>query len=83
MDCGDRPICDEDDDNCGATSGGSCSEVICEEGEMIELGPCERCLCQCTGDGEGEGDELCCSEDLVWDPSQGACVEEDENPGCD
>ena len=57
VDCGDRPICDENDENCvggpDATDspgggGGSCSEFEseCQGNEIVDEGECEQCFCQ-------------------------------------
>ena len=55
VDCGDRPICDEFDENCtggpGPTGGppdGSCDAVEsdCQANEQLPKGDCEQCYCQ-------------------------------------
>ena len=55
VDCGDRPICDVDDENCVGGSvtdspggGGGCSdfEGECQGNEIVDEGECEQCFCQ-------------------------------------
>ena len=55
VDCGDRPICDEFDENCtggppptGGPPGGTCDEIEaqCQANEIFPKGDCEQCYCQ-------------------------------------
>ncbi len=79
VDCGDRPICDEDDDNCGDVAPGGCDGVPCSADGYVEEGPCERCVCQCE---DGDPEELCCTDGLFWNPDDNACTSPDDNPAC-
>ncbi len=84
VDCGDRPICDENDENCEmqpTEAPTPCDEVPCGDStEYIELGPCEECYCECSG---GNVYYLCCADGLFYNPDTELCDWDYNNPGCD
>jgi len=89
VDCGDRPVCDEDDENCVGGNvtdspgpGGPCSEQEseCQGNEIVGEGQCEQCFCQCTS--QGSATENCCGEGLLWNAQAGYCDWPYNIPGC-
>jgi hypothetical protein len=85
VDCGLRPICDENDENCSlepTTAPNECDAVedACDSGAFVPLGPCESCYCQCvTGEEAVMG---CCGENLFWDPNLNVCNFPEQIEGC-
>ena len=84
MDCGDRPVCDEFDDNCRGNptpEPSVCDWVDCDEvGDgMVYLTPCDECACQCFS---GNAKEQCCPDGLFWNPALEMCDWDFNNPGC-
>ena len=61
MDCSDRPICNEADEQCYAEGESICSTVDCSQDGYVAEGSCEKCLCECEG---GDAEELCCSSGM-------------------
>ncbi len=80
VDCGTRPICDENNENCYCEGETVCQTVDCSEDGYVEEGPCDKCLCQCEA---GVAEEVCCSSGMVWDPADEACTDPAEVPSCD
>merc|ERR1712038_1962524 len=87
VDCGDRPICDINDDNC---HGGSkttpepsitttqkppkptlCRNVKCEGSQFYPEGACNQCFCQC--DPYAIAHEICCPAGLVFNSFSNLC----------
>ena len=78
VNCGERPICDENDENCveppehttkppnGCSHFGPCTE----NGELVAQGDCERCFCECAA---GHYEEICCSQELKFNPVELYC----------
>ncbi|TRY73017.1 hypothetical protein TCAL_13049 [Tigriopus californicus] len=86
--CGSRPICDANDDNCNGSPGstvsplGDCDLVGCPNGSgPYPKGPCERCFCQCQGD-DLVGDEICCPIGYHFNPATDQCNLASANPNC-
>ena len=89
VECGDRPVCDINDENCdevktptNAPKGtceslGHCSSK--DEGDLKPLGPCESCFCQCSHQSYTQ---FCCPSGLVYNPDLGMCDWEWDTPGC-
>jgi len=89
VDCGDRPICDEFDENCtggppptGGPPGGTCDEIEaqCQANEIFPKGDCEQCYCQCTS--LGQATEACCGAGLIWNADDYYCDYPYNVPGC-
>ena len=76
VDCGDRPICDKNDQNCREPHHttqkppSACDNVVCQGNEFYPEGVCKKCFCQCHG---GIADEMCCPNGLVFNPISNTC----------
>ena len=87
VECGDRPICDINDENC---HGGSkttpepsvtttqkppkptlCRNVKCEGSQFYPEGACNQCFCQC--DPYAIAHEICCPVGLVFNSFSNLC----------
>ena len=86
VECGDRPICDINDENC---HGGSkttpepsitttqkppkptlCRNVKCEGSQFYPEGACNQCFCQCD---HAIAHEICCPVGLVFNSFSNLC----------
>ena len=83
VDCGGRPICDQNDEHCGeVTTPGptlTCDVIDCGQDGYVEEGPCEQCVCECAG---GAGHEICCSAGMYWNPAMEYCDAPSNIPSC-
>jgi len=77
VECGDRPICDENDENCApqpvhtTTPASVCNEIPCDHGDgFYPEGSCAQCFCRCVG---GAHYETCCAPGLFFNPAVEQC----------
>lgn len=83
VECGSRPVCDENDDNCEVkptAAPSDCPADACSHGDgLFGLAPCNACYCNCVG---GAAFEQCCPDGLVWDDALKICNWPSGNPAC-
>ena len=83
VECGNRPICDENDEHCGEITQPppqlTCDLVDCTSDGYVAEGPCEQCVCECSN---GSGNEICCTAGLFWNPTMQYCDYNYNIPGC-
>ena len=89
VDCGNRPICDGNDQNCHndsmstpkpkepCESMGKCSSN--ETDKFQPQGSCNTCYCQCANQRYLE---FCCPACLVFNSRTNTCDWQSETPGC-
>lgn len=73
VDCGDRPVCDENDEGCHEVTTpppGPCDSITCGPDGWIPEGDCAKCTCECVS---GNPYEICCGNGLFWNPSLNVC----------
>ena len=76
VECGNRPWCDENGENCHenhitTSKPNPCDEIPCDHGDdFYPEGKCEQCYCRCVS---GAHYENCCAPGLVFDPSKNQC----------
>ena len=76
VECGSRPACDENDDNCHDNHATTpkptvCEGIPCDHGDgFYPEGDCDQCFCRCVG---GAHFETCCSPGLVFNPAKNQC----------
>jgi len=92
VDCGLRPICDKNDENCNnqptlpptttappnlCDEFGSCS--LSDNGALRPQGVCDHCFCECSS---GRWQQLCCQPNLIFDGRNLQCNWPYNVPGC-
>ena len=76
VECGDRPVCDKNDENCvehhvTTPTPTVCDTIPCDHGDgFYPEGNCSQCFCRCVG---GAHFETCCDTGLVFNPSTNQC----------
>merc|ERR1711973_899227 len=76
VECGDRPLCDKNDENCEehhitTPAPTVCDGIACDHGDdFYPEGECEPCFCRCVG---GAHFEYCCSPGLAFNPATNEC----------
>merc|ERR1712018_1019225 len=87
VDCGDRPVCDDNDENCEdhhltttTPKPSPCDDIECDHGDdFYPEGTCKPCFCQCH---DGVQDEICCQPGLVFNPATNTCDWPYNTNGC-
>jgi len=87
VDCGDRPVCDNNDENCHdwhltttTKKPSPCDGIECDHGnDYYPEGICKPCFCQCH---DGVQDEICCQPGLVFNPATNTCDWPYNTDGC-
>merc|ERR1711953_1325633 len=87
VDCGDRPVWDNNDENCHdwhitttTKRPSPCDGVECDHGnDYYPEGICKPCFCQCH---DGVQDEICCQPGLVFNPATNTCDWPYNTDGC-
>jgi len=90
VNCGDRPICDENDQNCvgqGVTTTPAPNGCLDSIGDLCDAvgefpeGPCVECWCSCPFAGFPPS-EVCCQPGTLYDAGTGICLPATDIPGC-